>query len=119
MTIQIIGVILVVITLINLILTTRLFDYKKKGKLFKQQDNLMNIEDHIFEDLIDYCKTKHNLDTFRCFDTDQISLACKDGDKNSIIIELKFPLRDRGTPEYQSALELMKEEIDEWRNRNA
>lgn len=119
MLINVLLIFSIVIGLTNLVMTSKVLDKKKKNTLFKQHDNLIDIENSVFEDLTAYCKERYNLDVFRCFDTDQVSLAYKDGDKNVIILELKFPLRDRGSQEYQAAIEGMKEEIDEWRKQNA
>lgn len=119
MLISVLLILNIVVGLINLIMTSKVLDKKKKNTLFKQHDNLIDIENNVFEDLTAYCKERYNLDVFRCFDTDQISLAYKKDDKNVIILELKFPLRDRGSMEYQAAIEGMKEEIDDWRKQNA
>lgn len=81
-------------------------------------DNMTKISEDISNDLIEYCKEKYNIDAFTTTETDQISLAYKKGDETKIIIQLKFPLTQKGTSEYNSTLEYQKEEIDEWRNKN-
>lgn len=81
-------------------------------------DNMTKISDDISNDLIKYCKEKYDIDAFTTTETDQISLAYKKGNETKIIIQLKFPLTQKGTSEYNSTLEYQKEEIDEWRNKN-
>lgn len=82
------------------------------------QNDMTKISDDISNDLIEYCKEKYDIDAFTTTETDQISLAYKKGDETKIIIQLKFPLTQKGTSEYNSTLEYQKEEIDEWRNKN-
>ena len=82
------------------------------------QNDMTRISDDISNDLIEYCKEKYDIDAFTTTETDQISLAYKKGDETKIIIQLKFPLTQKGTSEYNSTLEYQKEEIDEWRNKN-
>lgn len=104
---------------VNIILSATILHKKNSGKMFRTNESLMSIQDNIIEDLVLYCKEKYDMETFMSTESDQISLSYKKDDKTIPIINLKFPMKNRNTSEYQSTLEYQKEEIDEWRKKNA
>ena len=104
---------------VNIILSAIILHKKNSGKMLRTNESLMSIQDNIIEDLVLYCKEKYNMETFMSTENDQVSLAYKKDDKTIPIINLKFPMKNRNTSEYQSTLEYQKEEIDEWRKKNA
>lgn len=106
-----------ILSIVNLIL---IIDRKKKGKkVIPSRNDLTSISENIIEDLTTYCKETYNLDVFPSTEGDQISLACHKDDKTVEIIQLRFPMSPRDTPDYNSTLEYQKEEIDEWSRKNA
>lgn len=104
---------------INVFMGALILHKKNSGKMLRENENMMSIQDSIIEDLVLYCKEKYDMETFMSTESDQISLAYKKDDKTIPIINLKFPMKNRDTSEYQSTLEYQKEEIDEWRRKNA
>lgn len=114
----IVVVLNLILSIVNLIVT---IDKKKKNKKAKiGESDLSNIAEEMTQELIQYCKEKYDIEAYSTTDgTDQISLACDKDDKVDFIIQLRFPMSPKGSPDYNSTLEYQKEEIDEWSKKNA
>lgn len=108
-----------VLSITNLFVNLLILDKKKKGKMLKDNQGIIDISEDIISDLTTYCKEKYDIDVFVTTQVgDQISLGYNNGNQEEKIIELRFPTSPKGTAEYNSTLEYQKEEIDEWRNKN-
>lgn len=71
------------------------------------------IESSVIDDLISYCKEK-GLDAFVDTSGERMKLAYQKGDKTVQMIELSFPMTEKGTSEYLSNVEYQKEMIDDF-----
>lgn len=71
------------------------------------------IESSVIDDLISYCKEK-GLDAFVDTSGERMKLAYQEGDKTVQMIELSFPMTEKGTSEYLSNVEYQKEMIDDF-----
>lgn len=115
-------VINMLLSVVNLILDILLFGRKKNKSnvMISSRENIEQISEDIIDDLVDYCKSEYDIDAYATSELgDQICLACKKEDALIKVVELKFPMSPKGTAEYNSTLEYQKEEIDEWRKKNA
>jgi hypothetical protein len=109
-----------VFSIANFVVNLFLIDKKKNNAAISSHEDIEQISEDIINDLVDYCKSEHNIEAFPTSEiSDQICLACKKEDAIVKIVELKFPMSPKGSAEYNSTLEYQKEEIDEWRKDNA
>lgn len=109
-----------VFSIANFIVNLFLLDKKKNNAMISYHEDIEQISEDIINDLVDYCKSEYDVEAFPTSEiSDQICLACKKEDALIKIVELKFPMSPKGTAEYNSTLEYQKEEIDEWRKKNA
>lgn len=109
-----------VFSIANFVVNLFLIDKKKNNATISYHEDIEQISEDIINDLVDYCKSEYDVEAFPTSEIeDQICLACKKEDALVKIVELKFPMAPKGTAEYNSTLEYQKEEIDEWRKKNA
>lgn len=109
-----------VFSIANFVVNLFLIDKKKNNATISYHENIEQISEDIINDLVDYCKSEYDVEAFPTSEIeDQICLACKKEDALIKLVELKFPMSPKGTAEYNSTLEYQKEEIDEWRKKNA